>query len=194
MIPLKPHEQQLQILMRLAEHHISELFHFTDAKNWPLIQSRGGLFSLAECKRRGFHIPQPGGTESSAKRDATLQHHEYVHLSFHWDQPMKYVRQQEGSLGPCAILSIKPEVLLWRDTKFSDMNAADKWAQIGDDALAFSQINLKVARRGYNNLIYKTEWAKKQVQAEVLVLKHIPSSLIALYRMEACTTDDDIPF
>ena len=197
---LKSAPDQILILARLQEHGISELFHFTDALNWPLIQSRGGLFSLAECKRRRFNVPRPGGTEDSAERDAALQHDDYVHLSFHWDQPMKYVRQKEGSLGPCVILSVKPEVMLWRDTKFSNKNAADKWAEIGDDASAFDKIKLKVARRGYNNLFYKTETAKKQVQAEVLVFKHVPLSLITIHHREDCVArrneldDDDIPF
>ncbi|NLH76568.1 MAG: DUF4433 domain-containing protein [Acidobacteria bacterium] len=200
MVRLKPATERQQIVARLQEHQISELFHFTDIRNWPLIQSRGGLFSLAECRRRNFDVPRPGGTCDSAMRDQTLQHHEYVHLCFHWDQPMKYVRQKDGALGPCAILSINPEVLLWRDTKFSDVNAADSFARIGDDASAFEQINLKVARRGYNNLIWKTETARKQVQAEVLVFKHVPINLISLHHMEGCiaheadSDDDDIPF
>ena len=142
-----------------------------------------------QCNRRGFNIPRPGGTVSSAMRDETLQHNDYVHLSFHWDQPMKYVRQQRQELGPCAILGINPVVMLWRNTKFSDKNASDNLAQIGDDASALEKISLKVAKLGYSRLKWKTETAKKQVQAEVLVLKHVPLSLITVYCIESCITE-----
>jgi hypothetical protein len=198
MMPLKSKDQQEKISALLRAHGVSLLYHFTDGRNWPLIKSRGGLYSLADCRSRGFNVPRPGGTAGSAVKDQKLQHDRFVHLCFHWDQPMKYVRQQKQELGPCVILGVSPEVALWRDTRFSDVNASAGYAQIGDDAMALERVKLKIATRGYGRLIYKSETAKGQIQAEVLVPEHIPLSLITVHLMEAGAgdTDDDsaIPF
>ena len=180
MRPLKPPDQQEQIRDILRKYHIERLYHFTDASNWRWIQSRGGLFSLAECKRRGFSIPRPGGDRRSARRDEMLSHDEYVHLCFHWDQPMKLRKQRRGELGPCIVIAVKLEVMWWRDTKFSDVNALTGVAQVGDDAATLRKIDLPTAMRGlWGNRQWQSETTKKQVQAEVLVLGHIPRELIS---------------
>lgn len=181
---LKPPDQQEQIRTILRKHRIERLYHFTDARNWTLIQSSGGLFSRSECKRLGMTIPCPGGNVLSARRDANIGHDEYIHLCFHFDQPMKFRRQQNGDVGQCVILAVDLEVTLWRDTKFSDINASDANARIGDDVEALRGIDLSVAMEGYFKLSQRFqpvyESTKKRLQAEVLVRHHIPLGLIKM--------------
>lgn len=178
-VALKAWNERREIANILSKNGVRFLFHFTDERNWPSIQSHGGLFSRFECIRRGIEIVQTGGNQRSVSRDRDLRYNEDVHLCYHWDQPMKYVRQR-ADLGPCVILRVSTDVMYWRDTRFSDFNALDSHATVATDAAALGKVRLDLATRGYGALGRKTETARAHIQAEVLVRREIPLECLKL--------------
>ena len=93
---------------------INGLFHFTDRRNLPAIREHGGLFALAELKRREITIPAPGGNDWSHEEDVRRGLDEYVHLCFRWTHPMEYVARSEGRISDSVYLNVHPEVLRGR--------------------------------------------------------------------------------
>lgn len=177
--PLKARSERFEIAQILSKKGVRYLFHFTDERNWTSVQSHGGLFSRSECTRRGIKIAQTGGSRRSVSRDRQLRYDDYVHLCYHWDNPMKYARQR-CELGPCVILQVSTEVMYWRDTKFSDVNALDRNATVGSDAATLKRVRFDLATKGYGALRYKTGTARSHIQAEVLVWRRIPLEYLKL--------------
>ena len=98
---------------------INGLFHFTDRRNLPFIREHGGLFALAELKRRGIAVPAPGGNDWSHDEDVRRGLDEYVHLCFRWTHPMEYVARSEGRISDSVYLNVHPEVLQWEGVLFT---------------------------------------------------------------------------
>ena len=74
---------------------INGLFHFTDRRSLGAIREHGGLFALAELKRRGIEIAAPGGNDWSHNEDA------------------------EGRISDSVYLNVHPEVLQWEGVLFT---------------------------------------------------------------------------
>lgn len=157
----------------LAEEGITTLYHFTDRRNLASIRRRGGLFSWFYCEVNGWDIPYGGGNESSRRNDLRNSLHDYVRLSFCSDHPMRARLEQEGA--DLVVLEIEPQVVLWRDTLFSDMNAADANHRHSGELEMFRSIRFEATRKKY---VAKTDSDFKYHQAEVLVKTHVPLRFI----------------
>lgn len=158
----------------IIQEGINKLYHFTDRSNLNSIKKYGGLFSWYTCEIKGIHIPVPGGNELSRDLDNRRNIQDYVRLSFNKNQPMLYVAKKEGRILKPVFLEISPEVILFKDTLFSDENATASSAIIGSELEDFQRINFKFAKSGE----WSDELEKKYVQAEVLVKSHIPIKFI----------------
>jgi len=158
----------------IRKHGIQRLYHFTDRSNIASIRRLGGLVSWQEANRRRIAIPRPGGDELSRNLDQRRNLGNYVRLSFHPDQPMKYVAQTSGRVPNPVILQIKTDVIVWKDTLFSDVNAAAGYANVGGTLVDLNRINFSLFQRGQ----WTDEAEKHQFQAEVLVYRFIPSRFI----------------
>jgi hypothetical protein len=153
----------------LKQYRIQYLYHFTDAANIPSIIQHGGLYSWWSCQNNGISIPRPGGNELSRDLDRRRELHDYVRLSLNDNFPMLKQAIHEGRIEKPVILKIKPEVVYWKTTLYSNMNATSGNAQVGDSLENFTRINFEIVTQPYY-----TDDNKSFYQAEVLVKTHIP--------------------
>jgi hypothetical protein len=79
----------------------------------------------------------------------------------------------EGRIEKPFLLEISPEVIYWKPTLFSNLNAAATNAQIGNGMEDFKRIRFEIATQPY----YSDD-TKSSYQAEVLVRTHIPIKYI----------------
>ena len=162
----------------LDEHKIVKLYHFTDRDNLESIIKNGGLYSWMDCERKGIKIAKPGGGSTSRQLDSGRNLEDYVRVSFTTEHPMMYVAMKDGRISNPVVLEIDPEIILWRDTIYSNMNATIHRIRpnIGDAISDFKQIHFKsVKARKHFDL---PEEEQPYFQAEVLVKNFIPLEYI----------------
>ncbi len=165
------------IVRYFREMGIYYFYHFTDASNIPLIKQRKGLFSWSYLASHNLRIPAPGGNDTSRGLDRDKGLEDYVRLSLCKSHPMAYrIFQESQGRANLVLLKIKIDVSMFESTKFSDINATDKRAQIGTDKefieenFDFDAIGMKWCR--------STNPKHKKRQAEILVKTHIPAKFI----------------
>ena len=162
----------------MDEHRIIKLYHFTDRDNLESIIKNGGLYSWMDCDRKGIKINKPGGSLESRQWDSSRKLEDYVRVSFTTQHPMMYVAMRDGRISNPVILEIDPEVIYWKDTCYSNMNATIHRIKpnIGDSLSDFKQIHFQSVK------VYKhfdlPEEEQPYFQAEVLVKNFIPLEYI----------------
>lgn len=160
----------------LQQHGITTLYHFTDRDNLQSIIDHGGLHSWADCEVKNIHIPKPGGDMTSRSLDCRGNHQHYVRASFTRNHPMMYVAQKDGRISNPVILEISLDVVMQRDTLFSDRNAVKKGARIGGEFLDLERIHFDAVKQPNHFCLSDDEC--EFYQAEVLVKNFIPLSMI----------------
>lgn len=125
-------EDKKQIEQILNKNGINKLYHFTDRSNLYSILTNGGLFSWEKCNKMGILISRSGGDELSRNLDSKSRLSNYVRVSFCEKHPMKYKALSEHRISDPIIIEISPEICYLKDTKFSDKNATDKNAKVGE--------------------------------------------------------------
>lgn len=160
-----------EIQQILLKNNISVLYHFTDASNYKSIVENGGLYSWHYCDRNGIEIPRTGNSPLGRSLDMEFGLEDYVRLSFIQDHPMKHVALREGRISKTFLLKVSIDVCYYENTKFSNMNAADR-KHVNDDSPEFlSTLRFDLFKKRYLDL---TPEDKKYHQAEVLVKTWIP--------------------
>lgn len=159
-----------QLKKAIESESIRVLYHFTDQANLSSILCSGGLYSWSHCERNGIRISRPGGNQASRRLDRQRGLEDYVRLSFVKEPPMYHVAKRDGRIQNPVILEVRPEVILWEQTKFSDGNATANRARIGGKLEDFRQIRFDILRKSD----WADEYEKHYWQAEVLVKNHIP--------------------
>ena len=155
------------------------LYHFTDRRNLDLIRELGGLYPLAELRRKGIRIPAPGGNEWSWDANGLKGFDEYVHLCFRATHPMEHVARSEGRIGDSIFLNVHPDVLQWEGVLFTPDVANKKGVQAYPVREAAEMIDYEV-------LYTRTDWRNAAIQqrlqqaekCEVLVPRLISLELI----------------
>jgi hypothetical protein len=159
----------------LQDNNISILYHFTDHSNLKSIKDNGGLYSWFYCDRNNIVIPMTGNSSLGRSLDIEFGLEDYVRLSFIKDHPMKHVAMSEGRITKPYLLKVSPDVCYFENTRFSDMNAADRRHK-NDNSLDFlSTLKFDLFEKKYFNL---SLIEKKQHQAEVLIKTWIPAEYI----------------
>jgi hypothetical protein len=158
---------------------IAVLYHFTDRRNLPLIREHGGLYPMAELRKKNIAVPAPGGNEWSRDADGLKGMDEYVHLCLRNNHPMEYVARQAGRIADTIFLQIHADVLLWDGVKFTPdvSNKAGVQTHTMDEAR--KMIDFEV-------LFTRTDWRDAEIQrrlqqaekSEILIPKLIPLELI----------------
>ena len=162
----------------LDQHKIVKLYHFTDRDNLESIIKNGGLYSWMDCERKGIKINKPGGSPVSRQLDSGRNLEDYVRVSFTTQHPMMYVAMKDGRISNPVILEIDPEVIYWKETCYSNLNAAKHTIKpnIGDALSEFKQIHFQsVKARKHFDL---PEEEQPYFQAEILVKNFIPLEYI----------------
>lgn len=158
----------------LIENKIDRLYHFSNRQNLESIR-KNGICSISEMERLGISSKY-SSSDVSRVIDSGKQLSEYVHLSYERDTPMLYKALAEGRLYEYIILEVTPDVIFYKESKFSNINAASNEAVISSDINFF--LNLPFS--SFHNKKYSclSEQAKKNYQAEVLVKNNISTNQI----------------
>jgi hypothetical protein len=162
----------------LDQQGIKKLYHFTDRENLESIIKNGGLYSWMDCERKGIKIAKPGGGSMSRQLDSGRNLEDYVRVSFTTQHPMMYVAMREGRISNPVILEIDPEIIYWKGTCYSNMNATIHRIRpnIGDSLSDFKQIHFKSVK--VHKHFDLPEEEQPYFQAEVLVKNFIPLEYI----------------
>jgi hypothetical protein len=169
-------ESAEEIKNYLNANGIDCLYHFTDRKNIESIIKHGGLYSWYYCDQNSIYIPASGGDQLSRNLDSKKKLKDFVRLCFNKSHPMLFVAKRDGRINEEIILEIDPIVCLWKNSKYSNGNAASNNFQIGTDLNALKAIDLRYARsEGYFD---NGTMEHRHKQSEVLVKSWIPISFI----------------
>ena len=162
----------------MDEHRITKLYHFTDRDNLESIIKNGGLYSWMDCERKGIKIAKPGGGSMSRQLDSGRNLEDYVRVSFTTQHPMMYVAMREGRISNPVILEIDPEIIYWKGTCYSNMNATIHRIRpnIGDSLSDFKQIHFQSVKAHKHFDLPEEE--QPYFQAEILVKNFIPLEYI----------------
>lgn len=166
-------QESNEILDYLNKKKVTCFYHFTDANNIDSIKRYGGLYSWCYCEQNGIKISNPGGDLLSRKLDTRKELQDFVRLSFCDDHPMAFRKQVEGA--SLVLLKIKVDVAEFKDTLFSDINAADKSANVGDDYTHLQNIDISATKL---HCVRKDSPSFKKHQAECMVKTFVPIEYI----------------
>lgn len=161
------------ILSLLRNNGISCFYHFTARRNLESIRRLGGLYSWFNMEENGNEIPCSGGDDLSHQLDMRYGLEDFVRLSFCNDHPMAYRLQQNGV--SLVLLKIDIEVATWKETQFSDINAADSNHNRGGTLSDLRMVNFDAVKRNY---VSRDDDDFKPHQAEVMVKTFIPAKYI----------------
>lgn len=159
----------------LQENNITILYHFTDYSNIKSIKENGGLYSWYYCDKNNIVIPMTGNSSLGRSLDLEFGLEDFVRLSFIKDHPMKHVAMNEGRITRPFLLKVSIDVCYFENTRFSDMNAADRRHKDGDSVDFLNSLRFDLFHKRYFEL---NPIEKKQHQAEVLVKTWIPAEYI----------------
>lgn len=162
-----------KFLEYLKRKGITCFYHFTDEQNLTSIRRLGGLFSWYYCKNNDIIIPNAGGSSDSRALDTRHGLQDYVRLSFCSDHPMQYRLKCAGA--KLVLLKIKIDVAAFKDTQFSNMNAAAKAVQHGASFEDLERVNIYAVK---STFVSKTDDIFHEHQAECMVKTFIPIEYI----------------
>lgn len=163
-----------EILHYLEMKGIRRFYHFTDKENLYQIKTLGGLYSWYYCELNDIDIPNAGGDYDSRRYDRRHGLEDYVRLSFCNDHPMAYRKHKEGST--LALLYVDIDVAAFKDTLFTDRNAASGSFACGGDMEALQKVNLSATQRNY---VSRDEGEIfSQHQAECMIKTFLPIKYI----------------
>lgn len=161
------------IVKVLQNNGIRYFYHFTARENLTSIKRFGGLYSWYSMQENKRIIPCSGGDDWSHQLDMRHGLQDYVRLSFCDDHPMAFRLKQSGT--PLVLLKIDIEVATWKDTLFSDINAADNNHRHGGSLADLNHVNFNAVKRNY---VSREDADFKPHQAEVMVKTFIPTKYI----------------
>mgnify|MGYP003494453474 CR=1 FL=1 len=157
-------------------NNVEKLYHFTDRENLESIKKNGGLYSWDFCEKNNLSISKPGGDELSRSLDKRYGLENYVRLSFSRNHPMMHVAKSQNRINNPIILEIDPEVIFWKNSKYSDKNATRNDVIVGEELDNFKGIKFNIAKQATHFDLAPED--KQYYQAEVLVLEKIPLEFI----------------
>lgn len=135
------------ILQYLRMKGITRFYHFTDKENLYQIRKLGGLYSWEYCENNDINIPNPGGDPDSRRYDRRHGLQDYVRLSFCDDHPMAWRKHNEGS--SLVLLYVDIEVAAFKETLFTDRNAASSSFSCGGEIEDLQRVNIAATQRNY---------------------------------------------
>lgn len=123
-------------------------------------------------------IPVSGGSMGSRENDKTNGKKDFVRVAFKKDHPMLFVAKNDGRILQEEWLNIDIKVAYFKNTEFSDKNAAAFSSYkpiIGKEVSNLENVHFDILKKRYFDL---EEDEKKYYQAEVLVKTWIPIDYI----------------
>lgn len=170
----KKKEDADRILNYLRIKGVTRFYHFTDRQNLIRIKQLGGLYSWYYCEHNSIDIPNPGGDTDSRRLDTRYGLQDYVRLSFCDDHPMAYRKHKEGA--SLVLLYIDVDVAAFKETLFTDRNAASNSFSHGGDYEGLLKVNISATKRNYVSRNQGEIF--HQHQAECMIKTFIPLKYI----------------
>lgn len=161
----------------LVDNNVNYLYHFTDQANIESIKNHNGLYSWFYCENNNVHISRPGGNLTSRKFDQAKKLENYVRLSFCENHPMLYFAKNDGRISNPVILKCDTEIILYKNTLFSNCNANKTEAIISDSFDLFRNLRFDIFNKKYFD-VNKDSNLKSSYQAEILIAEHLPIKYI----------------
>lgn len=155
----------------IEEKKIESLYHFTDESNIESIIENEGLYSWRACEHKKIKINKQGGNQLSQDLDIYHGLEDYVRLSFVQNHPMMFIAKSQGRITKPIVLKINPTVILWEETRFSDMNATKNGHIQGNLIEHFRNIKFEVIE--VNDYFDLSSELRPYYQAEILVKSFI---------------------
>ena len=165
--------QREEIRSYLQQNGINYLYHFTEKNRLQSIIRYGGLLSYKRCLDESGVMPVREDMALTRDIDARLGLEDYVRLSFCSRLPKIEERQAEGA--ELVLLKIDPEVALFEDTLFTDIEATHEGMRLGNKFDDLRHVNIKATQKDICNPDDDDYW---QRQAEILVKSFIPLKYI----------------
>ena len=162
-----------EIRRYLMANGIHCLYHFTEKNRIESIIKYGGLLSLKRCLDEGIAMPVRKDMASTRDIDAQKGLEDYVRTSFCPRLPKIKERQEEGA--ELVLLKIDPEVALFEDTLYTDVEATQSNVQYGKEIEDLKRVDIRATQNTSSRPGDKDYW---QRQAEVLVKGFIPLEYI----------------
>jgi hypothetical protein len=160
----------------IARFKVPCFYHFTDTRNLPSIQAKGGLFPWADIHAQ---VTAPGGNDWSHEADERNGLDKYVHLALMAEHPMEYFAREDGRIIEARFLQIDPGILLRPGVLF----CPDVSNKSGVSPLTFADA---IGQMDFEVVFDRTDWRDPEIKRrraiakkyELLVPGHIPLTLI----------------
>lgn len=146
-------EDLVQTIKQSGQH--SYVYHFTDPRNFPLIETHG-LLSKNAMRQRGIWPSAPSGNQWSWDADDRLGISKYVSLCMTLKHPMCHTAKEEGRIINPNYLRILPDVLLTNGVLFAADIANKTGVQLVPLRDALDEIDVEV-------LYQRTKWSDPEV-------------------------------
>ena len=160
-----------EIMRTLRLNDVNYFYHFTSRINIQSIKNHGGLYSWWYCQENKLNILEPGGDNLSRNLDKRYGLEDYVRLSFCKDHPMAYRLRDKDPV----LLKIKIDVASFKDTLFSDINAASSSHRHGGKLTDLQRVDFMAVKR---TGLSRDDDDFRAHQAEVMVKTFIPLKYI----------------
>lgn len=157
----------------LETNGIKYLYHFTEKGRIESIIKYGGLLSFKRCLDEGITMPVREDMALTRDIDARMELEDYVRTSFCSRLPKIKERQAEGA--ELVLLKIDPEVALFDDTLYTDIEATQPGLYCGGEFDDLRRVNIQATKKVVSRPEDDDYW---QRQAEVLIKGFIPLKYI----------------
>ena len=167
----KPNKEEIRSY--LQNNDIKYLYHFTEKDRIESIIKYGGLLSFKRCLDEGITMPVREDMALTRDIDARMELEDYVRTSFCSRLPKIKERQAEGA--ELVLLKIDPEVALFDDTLYTDIEATQPGLYCGGEIDDLRRVNIQATKKVVSRPDDDDYW---QRQAEVLIKGFIPLQYI----------------
>lgn len=156
----------------LIANDIKCFYHFTEISKLDSIIKSGGLLSYRRCLDEGIVLPIREDMAFSRDIDASLGLEDYARLSFSNCLPKIKTRQKKGA--KLVMLKINPEVALFEETIFTNIEATSPGMQFGSTSDFLKKVNIPATKK----ITSPEDVDYLESQAEILIKGMIPLKYI----------------
>ena len=157
----------------MQSNGIEYLYHFTEKDRLESIIKYGGLLSFKRCLDESITMPVREDMALTRDIDARMDLEDFVRTSFCSRLPKIKERQAEGA--ELILLKIDPEVALFDDTLYTDIEATQPNLKCGGEFGDLKRVNIQATKKPFAKPEDNDYW---QRQAEVLIKGFIPLKYI----------------
>ncbi len=177
---LKDYEKIVFYKKIFKDKGVKSLFHFTAAENSESIMDSGFLYSIEKLENKGKSFLNVSNIISRSI-DYNKKLRNYVRLCYNSEHPMMHSIKKRDGINRFLIIEINKEIVFYEKCLFSDINAADKNAEISSALDFIEKMDLSYATLKMGKYLSLDENGKKKFQSEILVFEKISKEYFLNY-------------